>query len=175
MVSNRDPVFDVREQLLDQVVDWIQAVFGWSDEEIGQKAMMEERGPTKGPGPSLPFLTYNLTLTDLPNGMEELVQKDNGYAITGGRRAVLSMTGIGEGAEELLTRLGLAADPRIIPGTIAILNLSPVLDISEFDETYVEPRYVKDFTILYRITTTEAVIPITQATTVLLNGEEFTP
>ena len=169
------PQFDVREQILDQVVDWIQAVFGWSDEEVGEKAIMDERGLLKGPRPNLPFLTYNLTLTDMPNGMEEKFQGGGGYKISAGRRAVLSMMGIGEGSEDMLVRLGLSADPDIVPGTISILNLSPVLDVSEFEETVIEPRYAKDFTILYRITTTEAIIPIQGATRVLYNGEEFTP
>jgi hypothetical protein len=150
----------------------LHAVFGWEDEEMGDWAIREERGSLKGPRPPLPFLTYEFMLVDMPNGMDEEVPLDDGYGITGGRMATLVMTGYGTGAEELLTRLALAARPPLTD-PLTIINLGPLLDISTLDETTIEPRYTKDFTVLYRLNFEEPLIPVVWANTIKVNDEEI--
>lgn len=169
------PQNEVREQMLNHVADWIQTTFGWDDATLGNKAIVEERGRAKGPRPPLPFLTYNFTVFDFPNGMDETFTQGAGNGITGGRRATLSVVGYGEGADELITRLGIATQPESVPGPLTIINLTPVLDISTQDEDVIESRFTKDFSVLYRIKTTEPAFTVAAVTTVRYNNEDYTP
>jgi hypothetical protein len=168
---------DAKEQLIGYVVDWLQTVFGWSDAEVGLKAIHQERGVAKGPRPPLPFLMYAFTFVDLPSGMEEdNIPRPNGFTVTGGRTATLSIVGYGEGSDELLARLGMLT--RLAPPAISVENLTAVLDISQFDETFIEARFARDFTVFYRLTIEDPAappIPAVGATKILFNGEEYTP
>jgi hypothetical protein len=167
---------DSKEQLVGFVVQWFQQVFGWSDLEVGNKAIHQERGFAKGPRPSLPFLTYAFMMFDMPNGMEESnLQRPTGYIVTGGRTASLSIVGYGEGSDEMLARLGMLTE--LAPPQISVENLSPIMDISEFEETVIEARFAKDFTVFYRVTIDESPAPIPKvwANKVLYNGEEYIP
>lgn len=167
---------EAKEQLIGRIVDWFQFVFGWSDSEVGMKAMHEERGSAKGPRPPLPFLTYSFTILDLADGMEENVYRPTGYAVTGGRTATLSIVGYGEGTDDWLARLGMST--QAAPEAITLENLSPILDISEFDETNIEARFAKDFTVFYRLTLEDPdrpVLPKVWAEKILYNNEEIIP
>lgn len=154
-----DPENEVIEQLSDGVVDWLQNVFGYSDEELPENFIMASRGSKRNHRKNLPFCVYFFPMLGLPLGMEEYTFHDEGYGLTAGRMGTLSFFGFGQGSHEMLQRLSLATMPELIPDLLSIENISPVIDLSEFDEVGIETRCSVDFAIMYRITTEEAIIP----------------
>lgn len=162
----------LEKDLVAGVIQWLQRGLGYGDAEIGEVFQYFSQGIYKGPIPKEPFVIYFFSLTDMPVKLDERRQMSSGYGQTGLRYGTLSFTGFGAGAHELLTRLSFATDPDLIPDNMTIENLSPILDISEFDDTTIEPRYSKDFAITYRLTTTEPTTPATWAERIRVNGED---
>ena len=153
------PADELQEKLIGSIVDWVQTVFGYTDSEIGTKVYHAARGPQKGAREDLPILLYFFSMKDFPLGQSEFIPAQGGYKVTGGRMATLSFLGYGEGSHEMLTRLGFGAHPKFYPDDITIENLSPLMDLSELDENVIEARCSKDFTVTYRVTTDEVIIP----------------
>ena len=110
--------------------------------------------------PPKPYLTVNLVASDVPVGVDEDVDAVSGSdptrTVYGVRTGTVSVQGYGSEAYDWLTlaRTSLRRDSvqrQLKAAGLTVYNQSGVTDLSVLLDTSFEPRYLKEFSITYRV------------------------
>lgn len=138
----------MRNTFLQAVRTWAKATLGLTDAQI---VPVMRGSSTKFMRLPLPYLTVNLTTMDNEQGTDWLVSDDDGTHRRGNRWGTIRLTGFGEETADWLTELGMRTDAYAADkGTLTNL-MGGVLDASRLVNESIEPQYVKDFRLDYRI------------------------
>lgn len=137
------------------------------------------------PRPALPYLQVRVSLSDLVIGHDEQVLSDGGAAVVhihvrGQRQATASVQAFGETAVGWLERAELLRhDPDIIETTlsdpatglgITLANIGGLQDLTGILDTSAEPRALREYRVLYGVTSSDEPQDHVEAATVEVSG-----
>jgi hypothetical protein len=136
----------IREQLLQAARTWIKTALSLSD----SKVILAQRDGLKSPRLDLPYYVVNIVSFDSERGVDEFEDKLDGSRVDrGNRSATLRIDGFGADSEEGMQLLGLLTGE--FPDAAYCRSLGPLTDVSSIQSESWESRYIKDFTLEYRL------------------------
>jgi hypothetical protein len=140
-----------RNDLIQATRTWAKSCLGLTDAQI----VPVMRGSTnKYMRLSLPYLTVNLTVLEIENGVDMTLHNASGRVTVGNRYATLRLTGYGEETEDWLRELTLRLDEYNQDYGTLVNTLSGVMDVSQAYDEHIEHQYVKDIRLDYRVVLT---------------------
>lgn len=165
-----------RDDLIRAALDWFKA----GAVPVGAAALTDQqviRADQPGPRPALPYATVKFTALDVQRGEDDEVPGvDGGGAPTvdvrGERSGTLSIQGFGEVTAEWLRLAGLRLRHDSIrqlldAAGVTIDPVGGVTDISALVDTSNEPRFLREFAVIYGSTSGAEASP--EATTTTTN------
>lgn len=151
-----------REDIIQSFRQWAKDLLGLTDAQI----IPAERGASKGPRPSLPFITVDVLVHDLEVGQVETALTANGRARKGVRSGTVSLQAYDDGdyttddASTWLELLSLYADTA--PDPLTVVPIPGLNDISTEVEGVIEERYQMDYTVYYAVRSETGEAPAQQ-------------
>jgi hypothetical protein len=145
----------------------IQAVRAWHKLALGLTDAQIIPADDKGPRPTPPYLTVKVTTPGIDIGTAERLDGVDGgsptLTIRQLRRAVVSVQGFGDDAIEWLDYAGLALDlpdvyDLLAAAGLTVDTLGEARNLSGFVDTEIEPRYLREYSITYKVATDPAVL-----------------
>lgn len=140
-----------REDIIQSFRTWAKDLLGLTDAQI----IPAERGASKGPRPSLPYLVVNVIVHDLEVGQVETKLTALGRARKGVRSGTVTIQAFDDGdyttpdSSEWLELLSLYSDTA--PDPLTVVPIPGLNDISTDVDGTIEERYQMDYTVYYAV------------------------
>ncbi len=170
-----------RTSIQERIIAWLK-VAGHATPLTDQQVI---KWNPSAPRPALPYLLVRISLSDLVVGHDEPVLSDGGADVAhihvrGERRGTASVQAFGETAVGWLERAELLRhDPEVIRTTlsdpetglgITLANLGGLQDLTGILDTSAESRALREYTVLYGVTSSDEPQDHPEAATVQVDA-----